>query len=450
MFLQDVAAWGANNLHHAPKHYLSQFHPDYASEDAIERAMAEAGVSTRGQLFQLKYSFWQNVDLPVTSMFMLEVEPDETGFQQFVRNPYFHKVDSAGNQLPYIDRLTYKAISDFNVAAVETIAGEIDYGIIQYRATQFPVLKQNEANAPIYVGDNINDKGAEMALFFNMTHPDPVLRSVFSDVRFRQAVSVAINRDEIVDTVFLGAAQARQASNTPGTPVYDREWEQAFAQYDPDLANELLDDMGLTARDGDGYRLGPDGSQLQFLFDWGTFRAGFEDAYTLIVEYLADVGLRAISNGLERSIYNSRRLDNSIEMSTHSMPLGIDNPTWMIPEFGIYPWAVEWGRWYDTSGQAGEPPSPEVQELFDLFDQVKSAASPDAMIETMLAAVEIHKENLFVIGVFGGDARPEVAHDRLRNFERTDTPTASFWFGHPSMSAHPPEQWWLDQTVPIP
>lgn len=89
-----------------------------------------------------------------------------------------------------------------------------------------------------------------------------MLKEIVQDVRFRQALSLALNRREIRDVLLLGLGRPAQLSPLPGTPWYDEAFASAFAEYDPDRANQLLDDMGLVWDDDHEFRLRPDGENL--------------------------------------------------------------------------------------------------------------------------------------------------------------------------------------------
>lgn len=431
--------------HYFPKHYLEQFHSKYTSAADLQAKMKEAGVELWPLLFNQKAAYMKNPELPQVSMFVAERGPDETGYQVYVRNPYYYKVDTAGNQLPYIDRMEVREIRNLETALMEAIAGNIDYHIVAFRANHYPTLKQNEAKNPYSVDANPNAKGGEFSLFLNQTTTDPQLRKLFQDIRFRKAVSHAINRQEIVDTVFWGAAQARQCSPVKGDPLYSPEGETLYTEYNPDKANGFLDEIGLIKRDKDGYRLGLDGKSMSIIFDWSIIR-GWNDAYQLITEYLEAIGLRVISRGLETGLYIDRGNSNEYQMHTSSMMPGIHSREYLLPSH--FPsWGHLWNQWINTDGKEGKKPTADVLKIKELYDKAEAAASPEEMLKLLREAGEIWQKNLYVIGVMGNDVRPQVVHDRMKNIRR-GSDTGIGMYINPAAATHHPEQFYIDPNVP--
>ena len=250
-----------------PAHYFKQFHLDY-NEDANALA-AENGFEDWVQMFNAKmspYNFTWNLGSetdsysPTLNSFVF-VREDSFGNKHYERNAYFFKVDTAGNQLPYTDTLRRILVEDLQVQDLKAISGEYShYG--WGTLLSFPTYRENEEAGGYRTALAEYSRGNEYSIMFNFTTPNLELREIFWDRRFRQAMSVAINRDEINELVYFGLANASQNSPVP-TSLFFEDWMPGhFAQYDPELANQLLDEMGLDQRDGDGFRLRPDGETL--------------------------------------------------------------------------------------------------------------------------------------------------------------------------------------------
>ena len=179
------------------------------------------------------------------------------------RNPYFWAIDPAGNQLPYIDRLRVEVVNDQEGYNLKAIAGEIDIAQFGLEAANVSLYKENEEKGDYQLLMWKAPDGSEAAYGFNLTHTDPVLREIFQDIRFRQAMSLAINRDEINTLLYFDLGDVRQAAMNPDNSYYKQEWAERYVEYDPDRANALLDEMGL-AWNGDGtVRMRPDGEPLR-------------------------------------------------------------------------------------------------------------------------------------------------------------------------------------------
>jgi peptide/nickel transport system substrate-binding protein len=200
-----------------PKHYLQQFHTKY-NPNADQEAKA-AGFDSWVVRFQklgaasavqgLNYGA-QNPDMPVLEPWHPVNNTSQS--QEYERNPYYFKVDTDGNQLPYIDRLVVDYATDPDVVNLRTISGQLSVAGLDLQLSNYPVIKQSEQQGGYKVTLVHSERGADVALAFNQLHPDPILRSIFNDVRFRQAASLGIDRNEINELVFLGQATPRQAT----------------------------------------------------------------------------------------------------------------------------------------------------------------------------------------------------------------------------------------------
>jgi peptide/nickel transport system substrate-binding protein len=240
--------------------------------------------------------------LAVSGPFRLErVEPGRT---VLARNPYYWKVDEAGTRLPYLDRIMFVNIGDWNAWRLRFEAGEVDY----YQCRPEEVWEFRDGRAR---GDCVTyDLGLETGtthLWFNI-HPgsssdgspyvEPFKRKWFEDRRFRQATSHAIDRESIVNAVYHGWGQAIYG---PTSPV-DELWynpEIPKYSYDPGRAASLLDEMGLVDRDGDGIREDTLGRDVRFTLVTNVETPSRTAMGNLIVMDLRKVGVDAVFNSLD-------------------------------------------------------------------------------------------------------------------------------------------------------
>ena len=246
-----------------PFHYLKKWHINHNPEaDALAK---EEGFETWDEAFNHHF-FWapqQDLEQPTQHPWIL-IERTNTG-KRYERNPYYWKVDPAGNQLPYVDRIQAQIV-DGETYHLKIIAGEADFAVLGTRFDNFTLYKENEASGDYRVVQIPAPVVGASVLLPNQFHEDPFTREMYRDVRFRRALSLAMNRDEINDLVFFGVGVPRSATIVSTNPYFKQEWEQAYAQHDPDGASALLDELGLTARDEDGFRTRPDGEPfLQLL-----------------------------------------------------------------------------------------------------------------------------------------------------------------------------------------
>ncbi len=238
----------------SPSKYLKQFHPKYATPDALSKAASDKKVATWQDLWGKAGDmegpipfFFLNPDLPVIHPWKI-VNPSPADPVVMERNPFFAYVDTNGNQLPYIDRIEHAFIDNNDVLNLRIAGGQID---MQYRNVSlgsYTFLKENEAKGNYKV---LRWRSASTDAYFpNLNCPDPVLAKLFNTADFRQALSIAIDRKSINELVWNGLGKARQASPVPGSPEYDADLEKVWIEYDVKKANDLLDKLGLTKNFG--------------------------------------------------------------------------------------------------------------------------------------------------------------------------------------------------------
>ena len=194
------------------------------------------------------------------------------------------------------------------------IAGELD---MQFRhldgasGDNYTLLMENQEQGHYKVIREVNPMASAETFFPNLYHKDPVLRKIFRDVRFRQALSSCLNRDEIQEIAFSGFGEVRQASLAPGMPYYSAEWEKAYTAYDPALANKLLDQMGLKWDADHKYRLRPDGKVFEVLLQNDRTNT---DAIVLAAKDMEAVGIKAIVKTMERTLLEELRENNDVDI----------------------------------------------------------------------------------------------------------------------------------------
>ncbi|HPC77171.1 MAG TPA: ABC transporter substrate-binding protein, partial [bacterium] len=289
VFLWQLSYDGIYNKPFAPAHYLKQFHPSYVSKEELEKKAKEAGFNFWYQLFSNKNS-WQNTEKPTINAWMVSRITSTQVICE--RNPYYWKVDTAGNQLPYIDKIVMDIVQDAEILNMRATAGELDMQERHIYLSNYTLFMENREKGNYRVLKWTTASGADPMLYVNQTVQDPVLRKIFQDVRFRQALSLAINREEINKLFYFGLGKPRQASLISQSPYYDPEWEKAYVEYDLERANKLLDEMGLK-KGPDGFRLRPDGKTLAITLEFTAFPgATTADVIALIAKYWEKLGIK--------------------------------------------------------------------------------------------------------------------------------------------------------------
>jgi len=441
---------GQNNFY-MPKHYLKKWHIDY-NPDAEELAKEE-GFNGWYEAFQFHMDVGpggQDVNLPVLGPWVLERRSLDR--RVYVRNPYFCAIDPAGNQLPYIDRLVVDIVGDREVATLKLISGELTHGGLAVGGDMedYTLYKENEQAGNYRVLLWTSGLPSEVAFGFNRNHPDPVLREIFQDPRFSRAMSLAINRDEINQFVYLGTGTPMQATVHPSCSFYKEEWGKVYAEYDPEKANQLLDELGLVQRDKDGYRLRPDGKTLAITIPYveGAGIRGVEIVCELVKGYWEKVGVKVALISEERSLYVTRG-----EAGLHDV--GVWSPDRMLelrcfipgmtkwtPNTYSIGWAVKWGLWWDTRGKSGEEPDPETKAFFDALDRWYLSVTEEEYQKRAQEAWDFQARNLYLIGTVGMVQCPVIITNDLRNVPEK----VPFWGDDLSWwDITKPEQWFFER-----
>lgn len=408
LFLEFLAFQG---VIFAPAHYLKQFHPKYTSKEDIDAEVKKANFQYWYQLFSQKNNIFLNPDLPVLSAWKVTKSfPNDPMIAE--RNPYYWKIDTAGNQLPYIDRITCALCSNTEMVLMKALSGEIDMQFRHLNSSDFTLLMENKEKGNYRVIPAVS-VGLSSGIYFNMNCKDPVLRKFFEDRRFRIALSLAIDRDTINQLCYSGLLKPLQATSTSYDPMWTKEIGESYIKYDPSQANKLLDAVGLNKRDKDGYRLRPDGKTLELTIE------NYEspDVYELVASFWNKVGIKTAVKTEERSLWTTRVTAGEHQIAGYAIGglLWQIDPLWYIPVSRTTYWAPLYGLWYESNGKSGEKPPTEMLRLIELYEKLKITPSEGKRILIGREILRIHSKNLWMIGILGEAKRPTVVKNNLRN-----------------------------------
>lgn len=418
LFLRGLADVRGARVTSHPRHYFEQFHPKYNPN--VDQLVKESGLVDWVALFTLKGGGsnddirWWNKDLPTVNGWITTIGMGDSTTQMVAeRNPYFWKVDSAGNQLPYIDRITYDFVEDVEVLLLRALSGEIDLMDRHLAsATNKAVLFDGMAQGKYHFYDTISAAANSGTIMFNLNHKDPVKRALFNNKDFRIGMSLAINRQEIIDLVYIGEGKPAQSAPIEGSIYYNEQLETQYTEYDVDLANEYLDKAGLTERDAEGYRLGPDGKRVTIALDVYTSYQPLVDSMELVAQYWNDVGIEALLRPGDRSLVTARVEVADYDVYANRFLDGgagetvITNPQTYYPNNSLANWAMAWVSWNSVrlggqplTGVAPEEPPAEVQEQMLTFDQITREGDPNKQAELMRKVLQIAADQFFHIGI---------------------------------------------------
>ena len=405
----------------APIHYLKAFHARYTDEAALEARAREEGHRNWAGVHVNRFRSYKNTnpDLPSLQPWVNTTAPPSHRYV-FARNPYFHRVDENGRQLPYIERVVMN-IADGKLIPAKTGAGESDLQARQLTFNDYTFLKQNEKRNAKQVRLWETTRGAQVALYPNLNTADPGWRALLRDVRFRRALSLAIDRHEINQVIYFGLATEGNDTVHPRSPLYRQGYRTRWARFDPDAANALLDEIGLTRRNDDGIRLMPDGRPLEVIVE----TAGEDTEQTDVLELVGwtwkQAGIKLFSKPLQREVFRNRIYSGQAVVSVwggleNGLPVPDMSPQDLAPtRQDQYQWP-KWGQHYEKSGTAGEAPAlAPARELADLNRRWLSASDTTSRRTIWERMLEIRADNVFSIGIVSGVPQPVVVDARLRN-----------------------------------
>lgn len=407
-----------------PAHYLRQFHARYANSGELAKKVRAAGVYHWSALHARMDAPYHNdnPDMPTLQPWTNTTWGPSDRFV-FKRNPYYHRVDQFGRQLPYIDRVVMN-IADGKLIAAKTGAGESDLQARQLRFSDYTFLKKSEKriNTEVRLWDTT--RGAHIALYPNLNVDDPVRRKLVRDVRFRRALSLAINREELNQVLYYGLATVGNNSINANCPMYRPEYRTAWAQFDLKAANALLDELRLTKRNKRGVRLLPDGRPLVIIVETAGEDTEQTDVLELIHDSWLNAGIKLYTKPMQREVFRNRIFAGKTLMSVwggleNAVPTANMSPQHLVPTSQHQLQWPKWGQYYETDGAAGEPVDmPAAQELLQLNDAWLAATSFDGRLQAWRRILEIHADQVFSIGLITGVPQPVVVSKRLRNVPR--------------------------------
>lgn len=457
LFLQRIASVDGAEPVRYPKHYLSQFHPKY-NETNLDALIAENGADDWVNLLDLKGggipgtpydARWQNPELPMIYAWTLDNGyGDGSNRVLATRNPYYWKVDAEGNQLPYIDQLSYDVGEDVQVLVLKALAGEIDMqdrhiSGLENKAVFADNMEQGDYRFFETVPSSMNT----MIIALNLTHKDPALREIFQNKDFRIALSHAIDRQEIIDVIFVGQGEPYQAAPRPSSPLYNEQLAKQYTEFDPDLANQMLDDAGFAEKDSEGYRMA-NGKRISFVVEVITaLNPSWTDSLELIQGYWRNVGIDMQIRAGDRSLFYTRKDANDVDATVWGGDGGLEvvlEPRWYFPFSAESNYAQAWQVYYNNPSGLGaltapeEPPAATKRQM-ELYDQLKATGDATEQERLMKEILQIAADEFYTIGI----SLPAAGYGIVKNnfFNVPDSFPNAWLYPHPAPTM--PEQFFI-------
>ncbi|PKN91269.1 MAG: ABC transporter substrate-binding protein [Chloroflexi bacterium HGW-Chloroflexi-6] len=419
LFESFVASIDARGMTGLPAHWAKEFHPKYTSDQAaLDKAVADGGFTAWTDLWNQRVcqgnacgggSFWTVANRPTMYAWM-NLEPVvANGAQEvYARNPYYWKVDQNGQQYPYIDKLVYTIFQDNSAMLLKATNGEIDmqmrhFNVLENKAVLYDNMEQGNYHL-FTLKDAANNS---MVIQFNMTHQDPALREVFQNKDFRVGMSYAINRQEVINTVFVTQGKPFQPAVQEGSPFYNEQLATQYTEYDVDKANAALDKV-LPDKDADGMRTFADGKPFKFVVEVAeNVRKSEVDTANMLAKYWKAVGVNVEIKPEDRALFYTRKGLNQPDATIWQGESGYNpvlDPRYYFPYSGESNFAEAWQAWYNgqasvaDGGIAEEPPA-EIKAFYDKYEEVKSAVGFENQVTAMNELLQMSADTFFVIGI---------------------------------------------------
>jgi peptide/nickel transport system substrate-binding protein len=402
-----------------PAHYLKQFHIKYNKKagQADTGGSAKRGWAAIHNREDNLYQF-DNPKLPTLQPWMNVTKPPADRFVA-TRNPYFHRVDPKGAQLPYIDRVVM-AVAEGKLIPAKTGAGESDLQARDIQFNNYTFLKKGEKTNDYRTLLWKTARGAHFALFPNLNVNDPVWKKLVREPKFRHALSLSIDRAQVNQVLYFGLATEGNDTVVAESPLYKKEYQTRWAQYDKKAAEKLFDELGLK-KGGDGVRRLPDGRPMEVIVETAGESTEQTDVLEMIRETWREVGIKMFPKPSQREVLRNRVFSGEALISVWTgLENGLANadvsPDELAPTNQQQLHWPKFGQHFETAGKSGEAPDiPEVAELLKLNNAWRATSSKEERAKIWHRMLQIHSEQQFVIGVVSGVSQPVVVRNSLRN-----------------------------------
>lgn len=461
---KEVLASYSGEMARLAKHYFSKYHPDLADPAFLAREMKALGANNARALYNNRLKRWDNPEVPRLWPWVLR-EAKANPPHVFVRNPYYYAVDPQGNQLPYIDRLQFDVKSP-QMVSLSFANGEVSMQGRNIRYENYTELMSRQDSAGFKLLHWYPASRSGWVINPNLTRridpdqPDSAPKAaLLADKRFRQALSLAIDRDAIIQAEYNGQVRPTQIDPGPQSPHQHEGLRQAFTQHDPARANAMLDELGLTKRDVDGMRTLPDGRTLTMYLNFSAFTGLGPGQF--VVDDWARVGIRAVVREMQRALFYTKRDAADFDFmiwSSESDMFPLLQPQLFVPMDIESYFATNWGRWWSRGGfykpeavkdlpnAQGPAPGSPMYRAYEAYVAAQQATTAEEQVRAFKPALDMAAENLWTINIAEAPPFLVVVNKDMHNVPKnalysavTRTPAnagfETYFFGHPVNNA---------------
>ncbi len=430
-----------------PAHYLKKFHAKYTPEADILKS-ARGGQQSWVAIFRRNDVMYanDNIDLPTLNPWVGTTASPAQRFV-YVRNPYYHRIDEKGQQLPYVDRMIF-TVAATNLIPAKAGLGEADLQPRYLNMRDYTFLQKSAQTSGMNVRLWEAGSGSQLALYPNLTANDAEWRKLMRDVRFRRALSLGIDREELNQVVYIGLAKPSNNTIMPRSELFKQEYADKWAQYDPKLANKLLDEIGLTKKDSQGFRLLPDGRPATIVVEHASEETEDNDALALIADNWKKIGIKMLTKPQTRDNFRLRTFSGEAVMTAFAgavtaVPTSNTSPKEFAPTMlGGLQWS-RWGMFVESKGKQGE--KCDLDSACKLLDYVKeweTGATVEDRRKAWQKILASNADEVFSIGTVNGIRQPVVVGPKIRN-----VPKEAYYAWDPGgyIGLYQPDTFWIAQ-----
>ena len=404
-----------------PAHYLKKFHIKYTPLQTLELLAKKAKKRNWVALHYIVGQQYKNVnpELPSLQPWVLVTKPPAKRFT-FLRNPYYHRADMNGRQLPYINDVKVNVTSS-KLIPIKAGSGETDLQSRGLNFTNYTLLKKSEKKFGYSTKLWRTAKGARWAIYPNLNFRDMEWRKLFRNVNFRRALSIAIDRHEINQVFYYGLARETNNSVLRESPLFDEKFANRWSQFDLKAANQMLDGLGLVKRNSKGFRMLPNGQPMELTVVFSTEEDEPSDILELVSDTWRKIGIKVLSKPLHREVMRNRIFSGNVQMSIWSglengIPNASSSPAELAPTSQQQLQWPMWGQFLETGGKSGQAIDMEVpQKLFELKDAWREARSEGDRIKIWNEMLDTYTSNVFSIGIIASVPQVVLVNNSLQN-----------------------------------
>ncbi len=438
-------ASGSWDYYTQPMHFLKQFHPDFIGREAAEAKAKKAGFDTWYQL----YEYFTNRQGQQTTVQVQGNFPPSVGAyvlvsktqttMVFERNPYYFKVDTEGRQLPYIDRIIVEHVPDREIIVGKIISGEVDFEGFMTETPDIPLYRRYEQTGD-YRTEIWNFAANATGLQLNTNYKDEVVRDLFRNRDFRIALQLSVDRQRINDEILFGMGRPVGMTVLPETMWFKPEYEEAYAEYDPEQAKSILDSIGVVDVNGDGWREDPNGKDIAFDIEFVVSEAPRAQILEIVEQNFRAIGINATVQQREATFGFQRSGTNDMAVWVWH---GDARTEMLFPTYingHMFPTGpgIGWWQWFTSEGTTGVEPPEDVKELFTWFNNMQYSTTQEEMVYWGQKLLDNAAENVWRITTVMDFPHPMIVNNDIANFPtENDGPLIYEW-----------STWWTNAYEP--